>query len=335
MKKFIFFSLFVAGLFVAPVFVFAATGGWFANRFAPKPEVAVLSFLQEVKRGNIDNALKSVLSFRRGDFLKVLEPLKKDSVAFDIDYSVDAVSFEGNAAKVAVKIPVKDVKIESIEQFELAMGIVKREVHSWSFYLEFLKASYEFAKEFGKTLEGSSFVVKMQAAKMQPNFDQWDYFLVKNGSWLRGYRWEIVDAPEFIGFAQGISVTNKVMRDISSLVPLQGRSEFSPRDKERIYNLKELQLAMELYYDKNGAYPAALTLLEGEGYIRKIPSDPSTGASFFYATPQERNISTYHIGVKLEEIDNSALRTDADFNSRARGYRNGFDGSDPMYDITP
>ncbi len=81
------------------------------------------------------------------------------------------------------------------------------------------------------------------------------------------------------------------------------------RDARRVADLRQIALAMELYYDTNGGYPpdagwcdsskgvtavscdgfggnawpaGGLTTLESQGYIPKVPLDPLNNASYYY-----------------------------------------------------
>ncbi len=75
------------------------------------------------------------------------------------------------------------------------------------------------------------------------------------------------------------------------------------RDARRISDIKNLQLALELYADDNdGNYPLALTtLVDPIEYIRSIPVDPSTGNSYRYASGEATVVGTeYHLGADLE-----------------------------------
>lgn len=85
------------------------------------------------------------------------------------------------------------------------------------------------------------------------------------------------------------------------------------RDARRVADLKQLQLALELYYDANGAYPAAISVanLVTPGYIATIPTDPLDQVAYPYdavGTP----VTSYNIGANIEDSSNSALDTDAD-----------------------
>ena len=64
------------------------------------------------------------------------------------------------------------------------------------------------------------------------------------------------------------------------------------RDARRVADLKQIQLALELYYDANGStYPTQGTLgnvsgiaalLTGGGYISAVPADPNNNATTGY-----------------------------------------------------
>jgi prepilin-type N-terminal cleavage/methylation domain-containing protein len=78
------------------------------------------------------------------------------------------------------------------------------------------------------------------------------------------------------------------------------------RDARRIADIKQLQLAEELYsHTNNGVYTPALTDL-APTYIPVLPADPLSAAYTY-----ERCGSTvYHIGAALEESTNVALNND-------------------------
>ena len=86
------------------------------------------------------------------------------------------------------------------------------------------------------------------------------------------------------------------------------------RDARRIADVKQLQLALALYYDSHSSsYPSSLTPLVAAGDIPVIPTDPSTGASYAYAALGSGvTCSSYHIGATLEDTTNPALNEDAD-----------------------
>jgi prepilin-type N-terminal cleavage/methylation domain-containing protein len=117
------------------------------------------------------------------------------------------------------------------------------------------------------------------------------------------------------------------------------------RDAKRISDLKQLQLALEFYFDANGSYPTALTPanLVTPGYIAAIPTDPVGGGSYLYAYNLAVPTS-YHIGATLEDAGHTVLDSDQDCNSTAgtncptaAAYAGGgFDGSAAaVYDFVP
>ncbi len=106
------------------------------------------------------------------------------------------------------------------------------------------------------------------------------------------------------------------------------------RDARRITDIKQLQLALELYYDaplagETQQYPDAiaetpgcanlrgLDVLATRGFIPQVPRDP-LGSCYFYAhggTPH----TTYHLGGVLEEATNPAFNSDKDCDSSITG----------------
>lgn len=113
------------------------------------------------------------------------------------------------------------------------------------------------------------------------------------------------------------------------------------RDARRVADIKQLQLALELYYDANGRYPTAVssTTLVTPGYIATIPSDPTTASAYSYAAIGSGTTCTsYHLGATLEGTDHAALSGDNDSAALSSGLCTGstdFAGTDPVYDVKP
>ena len=84
------------------------------------------------------------------------------------------------------------------------------------------------------------------------------------------------------------------------------------RDARRIADVKQLQLALELYYDTSGSYPSAIngTLLTSPGYIAALPKDPTDNVVYPY--DQISSGSSYYLGTSLETSGHTALNSDAD-----------------------
>ncbi len=106
------------------------------------------------------------------------------------------------------------------------------------------------------------------------------------------------------------------------LAPAQKRG----RDARRIADLKEVQNAMELYYNKCGYYPgpaqpsspcgsfgapaadwnALTTALTGSSIgVTTIPQDPSSNRTYYYAADSLG--STYVLEAQLEDVNNAVF----------------------------
>jgi general secretion pathway protein G len=123
------------------------------------------------------------------------------------------------------------------------------------------------------------------------------------------------------------------------------------RDARRISDLKQLQLALELYYDTNQTYPAGsgaasttLTALTGASspYISVIPSDPTNTAQYVYsyasavagsgAACASVPCSSYVIKAVLEGGDSAVPAGDVDGNWGGLGATA---CDDPSYCVKP
>ena len=128
------------------------------------------------------------------------------------------------------------------------------------------------------------------------------------------------------------------------------------RDARRIADVKQIQLALELYYDSQStpSYPVAastcdathangLEALATGGFIPQIPKDPQ-GGCYKYSTNASSPYTTYHLGAVLEQTTNPVLTSDKDCDSTTgtgcpvAGYgpaSTPFAGADPIYDVVP
>lgn len=106
------------------------------------------------------------------------------------------------------------------------------------------------------------------------------------------------------------------------------------RDARRIADLRETQNGLELYYTKNQRYPAITgadtwaslkTSLTTAGIgISSVASDPlSPAQNYQYGVSTDGQ--NYVLAATLEDINNSALKDDAD------GTVNSVDCTDPVY----
>lgn len=108
------------------------------------------------------------------------------------------------------------------------------------------------------------------------------------------------------------------------------------RDARRITDVKQVQLALELYFDgQSNQYPLGsatcsltvaygLEALSSNGYIPQVPRDPLSGNTdataicYRYASGVPTGGSTrttYHLAAQLEDASNPAFSGDKDCNS--------------------
>jgi len=101
----------------------------------------------------------------------------------------------------------------------------------------------------------------------------------------------------------------------------QEKAQRMERDFQRIEDIKDIQLALELYFDENNEYPNALAKLTPK-FITKLFLDPLTKKPYYYSVHisdgagqvQKGRPDSYHLGANLEEQEN-ALSYDKDCNS--------------------
>ena len=109
------------------------------------------------------------------------------------------------------------------------------------------------------------------------------------------------------------------------------------RDAQRIADTRQLQLALEIYFDANNHYPADLNLLVPES-IGLLSKDPISNNDYIYAYYPENEPSYYHLGAILEAYG-TYLDSDNDCNSFIKSsciseddelpsFVNGFNGDD-------
>jgi len=127
------------------------------------------------------------------------------------------------------------------------------------------------------------------------------------------------------------------------------------RDAKRVSDIKQLQLALELYFDTNSSYPDLLSDLKDAGFIAQTPTDPLGNTPYAYnayTTSAVPPLATddcnealpetcvfYHLGASLE---NATAATDSDVDA-VGDIVNGDDGSGcagtdttrVCYDVTP
>lgn len=116
------------------------------------------------------------------------------------------------------------------------------------------------------------------------------------------------------------------------------------RDARRVDDVKQLQLALELYFDaKGGKYPQVLSSLQADGFIPIVPTPPSGTSDTKYNYVALTSCTSYHLAVTLEESTNIALNSDKDAGtgtpatSCPGGGTSDTDiaGTDPVFDVIP
>lgn len=81
------------------------------------------------------------------------------------------------------------------------------------------------------------------------------------------------------------------------------------RDARRVADIKQIQLAMQLFYDASSTYPTTLSQL-ATTYIATVPTDPIGQVAYPYELLNSG--ASYHIGANLEDVGNQALKSDLD-----------------------
>ncbi len=84
------------------------------------------------------------------------------------------------------------------------------------------------------------------------------------------------------------------------------------RDAKRVSDVKQLQLALELYFDSLGQYPATLAPL-APTYIATIPLPPAgAGETAYKYAGLNTSCTSYHLGATLEDKGHTVFASDVD-----------------------
>ena len=106
------------------------------------------------------------------------------------------------------------------------------------------------------------------------------------------------------------------------LEPSISEASVKARDARRIADIRQLQIALEMYYDYNSKYPKDLQSLatykfkSGIAIMPEIQEDPLTSVPYSYYLC---SAGSYHLGATLELPNNAALRGDQNINSLCAG----------------
>jgi uncharacterized protein Smg (DUF494 family) len=89
-----------------------------------------------------------------------------------------------------------------------------------------------------------------------------------------------------------------------------GPKRSKSRDAKRITDIGQIQLGLEIYFDKYEQYPTSLDPLITEAFLPKMPMDPVDGTPYVYAQLSGGN--AYALGASLEEETSMVLSSDTD-----------------------
>ncbi|HEX7724153.1 MAG TPA: prepilin-type N-terminal cleavage/methylation domain-containing protein [Candidatus Paceibacterota bacterium] len=104
------------------------------------------------------------------------------------------------------------------------------------------------------------------------------------------------------------------------IYPNTSNSRSKARDAQRISDMGQLQLALQLFYDRCGSYPSSLSTSDASGcpsgvtlgsFISTIPTAPGTSGSYAsdYIPRTSGDIQTsYVMHVNLENANNPAVQ---------------------------
>lgn len=123
------------------------------------------------------------------------------------------------------------------------------------------------------------------------------------------------------------------------------------RDARRVSDIKQLQLALELYFDSNGSYATgtsnivALDKLVTGGFIAQIATDPVSGDYYSYSADATPTATNYHLGAALEDtshtalpgavFDSAAYLSGTPFNGASADCSTSVTAAEGCYDVTP
>ncbi|MDB5187707.1 MAG: gspG [Candidatus Kaiserbacteria bacterium] len=111
---------------------------------------------------------------------------------------------------------------------------------------------------------------------------------------------------------------------LSSIVlASMSKARSQSRDGKRITDIKQIQLAIGLYYDANNKFPLTISSTSLASFISVVPIDPSSSQSTTYsydyvpycASTDLSSPVSYHMGAALENSGNNAMLNDSDASS--------------------
>lgn len=121
---------------------------------------------------------------------------------------------------------------------------------------------------------------------------------------------------------------------VAIVVPNLSNAKALGRDSRRVSDIKNIQLALSLYYNDNQQYPNSLASLV-PNYMSAVPKDPITNANYRYSAMNATYTSNctgnnlpsrYQLAAVMERMSGSSLPgDDIDFNISTNNYCTGTD----------
>ena len=113
-------------------------------------------------------------------------------------------------------------------------------------------------------------------------------------------------------------------------------AQVKSRDAQRISDIRQIQLALELYFDTNdGSYPQTSgwdAALANGGFLPMTPKDPLRNSSYIYqGCSTDAAVKNYCLAAALEDPNNSFLISDEDANPPGCTCPT----LDPVYNVSP
>ena len=112
------------------------------------------------------------------------------------------------------------------------------------------------------------------------------------------------------------------------------------RDARRVSDLKQLQIALQLYYDANASFPTTTLAVLTPTYIATVPQDPVGQTAYFYDPMQVSGSGStqvaggYHMAATLEDSSSQLLQSDSDILSDSGSIDTGADATGCVAAVT-
>ena len=89
-----------------------------------------------------------------------------------------------------------------------------------------------------------------------------------------------------------VVVTIIMVITVAGTLSYQSTSQKS-RDGKRMSDLQKYAVALEMYKQENGVYPAGESGLVSEGYLQELPTDPKDGFAYEYDPLSDYSYALY------------------------------------------